>query len=64
MFVIEAVFISEQITEHRLGALLEISDMESFITILHDFEKHSVLVVLLGKTIACITKVYFFKGEG
>ena len=26
MFVNEAVFISEQIIEHRLGALLEISD--------------------------------------
>ena len=26
MFVNEAVFISEKITEHRLGTLLEISD--------------------------------------
>ena len=64
MFATEAVLISEQITEGRFGALLEISDLlssklkakcsaglinilESFRTILYDFEKHSGVIVLL-----------------
>ena len=35
LFVIEAIFISEQIAECRIGATI----LESFTTILYDFEK-------------------------